>query len=98
MAEQHERMTSTKCRDDVDPVQCMYDRQAYLEFFERSAAQSLDPSYDESLNGMFETLYGQHAEFVSKGCPTDPSAEGCSFAIMFSDIGMTALGVMFSVK
>ena len=98
MAEQYEQMTSTSCSKDVDPVQCMYERRAYVEFFERSAMQTVDASYHDSLNQMFEMLYGQHNDFVSKGCPANPSAEGCSIPLMISDTSMSMLGTMFSVE
>ena len=98
MAEQYEKMTSTSCSQDVDPVHCMYERRAYVEFFERSAMQTVDASYHDSLNQMFEMLYGQHNDFVSKGCPADPSAEDCSIPLMISDTSMSMLGAMFSVQ
>jgi len=98
MSEQFDQMTSTACADDVDPVTCMYERRAYVEFFERSAMQSLDPSYHDSLNQMFEILYNQHDDFVSKGCPANLDSDGCSLPLMISDTSMMTLGVMFSVE
>ena len=98
MAEQFDQMTSTACADDADPVACMYERQAYVKFFERSAMQTLDPSYHDSLNQMFEILYTQHDDFVAKGCPAILDSEGCSVPLMISDTSMLTLGVMFSVE
>lgn len=97
-AEQFDQMTETSCKDDVSPAECMYERRAYLDFFERSAMQTLPSSYHENVNSMVEMLNGQHDEFVSKGCLSDPSSEDCAIPLMLSDTGMMALGVMFSAQ
>jgi hypothetical protein len=97
-AEQFDQMTSASCKEDVSPAECMYERLAYLDFFERSAMQTLDSSYHESVTGMVGTLRDQHHTFVSQGCLVDSSSQECSVALMLSDVGMTALGVMFSAR
>jgi hypothetical protein len=97
-AEQFDQMTSTSCKEDVSPAECMYERLAYLDFFERSAMQTLDSSYHESVNNMVGMLRDQHYDFVSQGCLVDSSSQKCSIALMLSDTGMTTLGVMFSAR
>ncbi|WP_416063203.1 hypothetical protein [Rhodococcus indonesiensis] len=98
MAEQFEQMTSTSCREDVDPVACMYVRRAYIEFFERSAMRSVDASYHESLSEMLQHVYTQHDEFVTKGCPASPNTDECKIPLMISDMVMVTLGALFSVE